>query len=96
MTVASNLLLPSGDGDRPEQGRSVPESQPKQEEREHLPYIVELLDSGKTGVELVLAVTANGSIGFAAYYAAAREYPERCVVLRHKNSIIAQWNGRAH
>jgi hypothetical protein len=60
--------------------------------REDLPYRVELWDERKTSVEQVLAVTANGSIGFAAYYTAAREYPDRYVTLRHKNSIVSRSN----
>jgi hypothetical protein len=60
---------------------------------EELPYRVELWDEGKRSVEQVLAITAHGSIGYAAYYAATREYPDRYVTLRHKNSIINRWNG---
>ena len=60
---------------------------------EDLPYKVELWDADKNSVEQVLAVTANGSIGYAAYYAAVREYPDRYVSLRHKGSIIARSNG---
>jgi hypothetical protein len=64
--------------------------------REDLPYKVELWDESRSSVEQVLAVTANGSIGYAAYYAAAREYPERYVTLRHKNSIISRSNPPQH
>jgi hypothetical protein len=64
--------------------------------REDLPYKVELWDEGKASVEQVLAVTANGSIGYAAYYAATREFPDRYVTLRHKNSIVSRWNGPEH
>ena len=60
---------------------------------EDLPYKVELWDIDKKIVEQVLAVTASGSIGYAAYYAAAREYPDRYVTLRHKNGIVARYNG---
>jgi hypothetical protein len=63
---------------------------------EDLPYKVELWDDAKTSVEQVLAVTANGSIGYAAYFAATREYPHRYVTLRHKNSIVSRWNGPEH
>lgn len=70
-------------------GRSAPEN-------EDLPYKVELWDATRTSVEAVLAVTANGSIGYAAYYAATREYPERYVTLRHKNSIVSRWNAPSH
>lgn len=65
-------------------------------EHEELPYKVELWDKARSSVEQVLAVTANGSIGYAAYYAATREYPERYVTLRHKNSIVSRWNGPQH
>jgi hypothetical protein len=62
------------------------------QENEDLPYKVELWDTGKTGVEQVLAVTANSSIGYAAYYAATREYANRFITLRHKGSILIRWN----
>jgi hypothetical protein len=65
-------------------------------EREDLPYRVELWDEAKKSVEQVLAVTANGSIGYAAYYAATREFPDRYLTLRHKNSTVARWNGPQH
>jgi hypothetical protein len=64
--------------------------------RDDLPFKVELWDEAKASVEQVLAVTANGSIGFAAYYAAAREYPGRYVTLRHKNSIVSRSNPPEH
>jgi len=64
--------------------------------REDLPYRVELWDEAKQSVEVVLAVTANGSIGYAAYYAATREYPQRYVTLRHKSRTMARWNGPEH
>jgi hypothetical protein len=63
---------------------------------EELPYKVELWDERRLSVEQVLAVTANGSIGYAAYYAAAREYPDRYVTLRHKNSIVSRSNPPQH
>jgi hypothetical protein len=69
---------------------------PRPAGREDLPYKVELWDEAKNSVEQVLAVTSNGSIGYAAYYAATREYPHRYVTLRHKNSIISRWNGPQH
>jgi hypothetical protein len=63
---------------------------------EDLPYKVELWDESRSTVEQVLAVTANGSIGYAAYYAATREYPDRYVTLRHKNNIISRSNPPRH
>ena len=52
--------------------------------------------SAKNGVEQVLAVTANGSIGYAAFYGATREFPHRYITLRHKNRIVSRWNGPRH
>jgi len=65
-------------------------------EREDLPYRVELWNEAKASVEQVLAVTASGSIGYAAFYAATREFPQRYVTLRHKNRIVSRWNGPSH
>ena len=64
--------------------------------REDLPYKVELWDDSRASVDQVLAVTANGSIGYAAYYAAIREYPGRYVTLRHKNNIVSRSNPPQH
>ncbi len=64
--------------------------------REDLPYKVEVWDTGQEWVEQVLAVTASASIGYAAYFAATREFPNRVITLRHKNSVISRWNGPPH
>jgi hypothetical protein len=64
--------------------------------RDDLPYKVEVWDETKSSVEQTLAVTASSSIGYAAYYAATREYPDRFITLRHKNRVISRWNGPPH
>lgn len=80
-------------GDGAEDGSSkIPRFDRPTTPREDLPYKVELWDETKTSVEQVLAVTASGSIGYAAYYAAAREYPNRYVTLRHRNSVVSRSN----
>ena len=63
---------------------------------EDFPYKVELWDDQKQSVEQVLAVASSAAIAYAAFYAAAREYGERFVTLRHKSSIINRWNGPSH
>ncbi len=63
---------------------------------EELPYKVEVWDEEKTAIEQTLAMTANGSIGYAAYYEATKEFPSRYVTLRHKNRIVARWNPPGH
>jgi hypothetical protein len=84
-------------GDDPDDASAkVPRYDRSTDGREDLPYKVELWDERKGAVEQVLAVTANGSIGYAAYYAAAREYPNRYVTLRHKNSIVSRSNPPEH
>jgi hypothetical protein len=80
-----------GDGDT--ERRALP---PDPTEREDLPYKVELWNEAKTSVEQVLAVTANGSIGYAAFYGATREFPHRYITLRHKSRIVSRWNGPQH
>ncbi|HEY7298256.1 MAG TPA: hypothetical protein VH684_10010 [Xanthobacteraceae bacterium] len=64
--------------------------------RDDLPYKIELWNEPGSAVEQLIAVTANASIGYAAYYAATREYPDRHITLRHKNSVVARWRGPRH
>jgi hypothetical protein len=82
-----------GSGDDP--GKR-PQSSRHDLERDDLPYKVELWNEARTAVEQVLAVTANGSIGYAAYYAATAEHPDRYITLRHKNRIVSRWNESRH
>jgi hypothetical protein len=56
--------------------------------------MVEMLNRSGAFVDQVLAATKSASIGFAAYYAAIKEYPDRTITLRHKNSVVARWNVR--
>jgi hypothetical protein len=69
-------------------------SRPK--ENEDLPYTVELWNESRTAVEQVLAITANASIGYSAFYAAARDHFDRYITLRHKDTIVNRWNGPSH
>jgi hypothetical protein len=85
---------PAGDPDDERSGRA--RSDRATADREDLPYKVELWDETRSYVEQVLAVTANGSIGYAAYYAATREHPERYITLRHKSRIVSRWNEATH
>lgn len=61
-----------------------------------LPYRVELWDQAKANVELVLAMTVSGSIGYAAYHAATVEFPDRYIVLRHNDAVLSRWNAPTH
>ncbi len=65
-------------------------------EGEDLPYKVEIWDRAGEFVEQVVAVSMTAAIGYAAYYAATREYPGRGITLRHKGRIISRWTGAAH
>jgi hypothetical protein len=65
-------------------------------EGEDLPYKVEVWDADGRYVEQVVAVSISPSIGYAAYYAATREYPGRSITLRHKGRIVSRWAGPAH
>jgi hypothetical protein len=83
-------------GDREDGRPRGATSRPVPVEREDLPYKIEIWNESGTSVEQVVAVTANASIGYAAYYAATREYPDRHITLRHKNSVVARWSGPKH
>jgi hypothetical protein len=65
-------------------------------ENEDLPYKVEVWDETGRFVEQVVAVSVSPAIGYAAYYAATREYPGRGITLRHKSHVISRWTGKAH
>lgn len=94
MIVGSFRLKPSDDPD--DSPQSLPWGRSRTHEHEDLPYRVEIWNETKTAVETVLAITVSASIGYAAFYAATREFPDRYITLRHKNSIINRWNVPAH
>ena len=71
-------------------------SRPVPSDRDDLPYKVEIWNEAGASVEQLVAVTANASIGYAAYYAATREFPDRHITLRHKSSVVARWSGPKH
>uniref|UniRef100_Q11KI8 Uncharacterized protein n=2 Tax=Phyllobacteriaceae TaxID=69277 RepID=Q11KI8_CHESB len=96
LEVASTPFSFSSDGDEQDGSKDPVAPDHDAAEREDLPYRVELWDAAKQAVVQVLAVTANASIGYAAYFAATREHPDRYITLRHKNSIVSRWNGPAH
>jgi hypothetical protein len=63
---------------------------------EDLPYKVEVWDEMGKFVEQVVAVSVSAAIGYAAYYAATREFPGRAITLRHRQAVISRWTGRTH
>lgn len=65
-------------------------------EGEDFPYKVEVWDERGLSVQQVVAVSLSASIGYAAYYAATREFPGRVITLRHRSSVMSRWTGRAH
>lgn len=65
-------------------------------EGDDLPYKVEVWDETSKYVEQVVAVSVSPAIGYAAYYAATREFPGRAITLRHKAAVISRWTGKAH
>lgn len=91
-TWTATLPYRLGSGSDAEDGPAKPARFPRTAGREDLPYVVELWDDEKKNVEQVLAVTTHGSIGYAAYYAATREYPDRYITLRHRNRTVARSN----
>jgi hypothetical protein len=94
LSIGAHWLKPSADD--PGDGQSAPPQGSRPAQFEDLPFKVELWNDAKTKVEQVLAVTASGSIGYAAYHAATREFPDRYITLRHKHTVINRWNGPVH
>ena len=66
------------------------------QDSEDLPYKVEVWDETGKFIDQVVAVSVSPAIGYAAYFAATREYPGRAITLRHKSTVISRWTGKAH
>ena len=89
-------LMPSddpGDAERPP-GASTSAHDPS--ESEDLAYKVEIWSEDGETIEQVVAVTSSPSIGFAAYYAATREFPNTVITLRHRSTVMSKWGGKPH
>lgn len=65
-------------------------------EADDLPYKVEVWAADGRTVEQVVAVSLSSAIGYAAYYAATREFSGRTVTLRHKGRVMSRWIGQPH
>ena len=61
------------------------------EDADQLPYRSAGRQVGAASVEQVVAVSVSASIGYAAFYAAAKEFPDRPIILRHQTRIISRW-----
>jgi hypothetical protein len=79
-------------GDEPsEEGSTHPPFGGFPLEGDELPYKVEVWDPSGQFVERVVAISASPAIGYAAFYAATREYAHRATTLRHKTRVISRW-----
>lgn len=88
------FLPPHGEGgDRDRPGGIEPSSTSPGED---LPYKVEIWDEAGAFPERVIAITSSLAVGYAAYYAAAREHPGRVITLRHKGNILSRWSDKIH
>ncbi|MDB5454363.1 MAG: hypothetical protein JWO33_2941 [Caulobacteraceae bacterium] len=94
MTAAVHRLH-SGDGP-PDEEATRPPFGGFPVEADELPFKVEIWDESGQFVELVVAVSSSPAIGYAAYYAATREFAGRAITLRHKNRVLSRWAGRTH
>jgi hypothetical protein len=59
---------------------------------EDLHYRIELWDETGTVFERVLGVLSDGTIAYAAFYAAANAYPSGVIILSQKGRVLIQWN----
>jgi len=95
MSFGAHQLRPPGD---------PPDETPKTptpfgefpQDAEDLPYKVEVWDESGKFVDQVVAVSVSPAIGYAAYFAATREYPGRAITLRHKSTVLSRWTGKTH
>ena len=59
---------------------------------EDLQYRIELWDATGTVLDRVLGVLSDGTVAYAAFYAAANAYPSGVIVLSQKGRVLIQWN----
>lgn len=90
MPLDCDVLYRLAAGDDGERGSAQRSSGPFAREGDDLPYKVELWNDTHEFVDQVLAVTADASIGYGAYYAAIRQFPDRHITLRHKGKVISK------
>jgi len=91
---ALRVMAPGGEGGR--RAVRAPARAEKRNPGDEFAYKVELWNEEKQAVEQVLAVATSAAIAHAAFYAAAREFGDRYVTLKHKDAIVNRWNGPAH
>jgi len=95
MTSLAMKLSPNDDPSNPS-GSTPPLFGRFPADSEELPYKVEIWDEAVETVIQVVAVTASPAIGYAAFYAATREFPGREITLRHEGRVISRWAARTH
>ena len=95
MTPAAHQLRPPGEPPD-ESGKTASPCDEFPHGHVDLPYKVEVWNEKSEFVELVVAVSVSPAIGYAAYYAATREYPGRTITLRHKSAVLSRWTGQPH
>lgn len=96
MYASAHHLSPPDDGkdDGSDETRKHVAGFPTQDD--DLAYKVEVWDETGKFVEQIVAISATPAIGYAAYYAATREYPGRSITLRHRKAIVSRWTGHTH
>ena len=94
--IAAHQLRPSDDPPHSDDGGAGAGANGGRQDGEDLPYKVEVWDAEERFVQQVVAVSVSPSIGFAAYYAAVREFPGRTVTLRHQGRVVSRWTGQRH
>ena len=95
MLLGAHQFHPPDDPSDEDDSTATPESRFRTDGDE-LPYQVEIWDQTAQFVEQVVAVSISAAIGYAAYYAATREFPGRNITLRHKSRVISRWSGQSH
>ena len=87
------ILSPSGD-DEANSAASFQALHGLRQGGDGLPYHIVLDDAVRGPQGRVLAMSADPSVAYAAFYAAAREHPDETVLLTYKGRVINRWNQR--
>jgi hypothetical protein len=66
------------------------------QDRDMLPYRVEVWDPTGTHVEQVIALTRNRNVGWAAYFATTEQFPARVITFRDQYGELGRWTAKKH
>jgi hypothetical protein len=73
---------------------SSPQTRKRKASATDLSFRVDIWDETWSKVEETVAMTSNGTIGYAAYWESTRQFPGRNIALSYKGQILSRSGNR--